>query len=774
MLSSIEIITTPTSDTPGTALLLCFSDKRYLIGNIHEGFTRALIQRGIRIAKVTDIFITGKTEWKGIGGLLGTVLSAADTRAASAAATAALAEEKAASLREREITMEANYPKGYLKQLRRQAFIEQVNEGQHGEASDGSITSTVMIHGGPNLTHSLAAARKFIFRTGMPILVDEYVESKARRELDGEWKPDWADERVQVWKMAIAPTENGERGSLQDPESLLKRRYEDFMEEEPYSFGGADKRPCLASADASADSSAENQNIRALVVSQMFDSTWRRDHFEEVPLAAVKMPANIFTRNEATQTVQPYSGPMPDGTNPIPQVNVLVRKPWPGPLVKELPPTKRSEVAMSYIFRNHKQRGKFQPEKARLLKVPSGPLWRQLTEGQSVQSTDGQTITPDMVLFDAREGSGVAVVDLPSHEHVHDLVRRPEWQALAVMNGVEMIIWILGPGVGQNEELQKFIGRHGHLKHSISSQDYCPNIISFDSGASGAIRLHQINPVNFPIPVHDNVPLAQLGQPQQGQTADIEFVPAKRGMKLTLTPSVLLNKAQPIPPLNTAMILNQTPPEVLKLAVEAREAIKSESGQQETLRQDLPSPDAEIICLGTGSASPSKYRNVSSTLLRVPGSGSYLLDCGENTLGQLKRIYRPKQLSELLRDLKLIWISHLHADHHLGLPSVIKAWYEEVHGPKAGDSQVAKPLPINTGADATSCLSPLKDTLVLVSCRGINTFLQEYSEVEDFGFRHLTRFYSYGASEDRPYSILRHFDHQINNKNQWVMLLEHD
>lgn len=774
MLSSIEIVTTPTSDTPGTALFLCFGDKTYLIGNIHEGLTRALIQRGIKLTKVTDIFITGRTEWKGIGGLLGTVLSAADSRASAAADATARARKQAAILRERGITLEAKIEKGCQGQFRGLALIKQSNEGQHGEDRDGSAISTLMIHGGPNLTHSLAAARGFIFRTGMPIRVDEYVESKARQELDRDWKPDWVDARVQVWKMAIAPAGNGEPGSLPDPDSPLKRRYEDFMEEESCPSGGTDQRPCLASADASADLSAESQRIRALVLSHMFDSTWRRDQLEEVPLADVKMPAKIFTRNEVTQKIEPYNGPKPDGTNPVPHINVLVSKPWPGLSIEKLPSTRPSQIAMSYVFRNHRQRGKFQPEKARLLKVPSGPLWRQLTEGQSVQSTDGQTITPDMVLFDAREGSGVAVVDLPSHEYVHNLVRRPEWQAPAVMNGVEMIIWILGPGVGQNEELQKFMGQYGHLKHSISSQDYCPDIISFDSAASGAIRLHQINPVNFPIPVHDNVPLARFGQSQQGQTDDIEFIPAKRGLKLTLTPNVVLNKPPPVPLLDTARVLHETPSDVLKLAVKARETIKSESGRKETFRQDLPSPDAEIVCLGTGSASPSKYRNVSSTLLRVPGCGSYLLDCGENTLGQLKRIYRPKQLSELFRDLKLIWISHPHADHHLGLPSVIRAWYEEVHGSKAGDSQVPKPLAINTGADATPWMSPLKDTLILVSSQRLDKFLQEYSEVEDFGFRHLTRFYSIGRSLDRDYTVLQHPDNPDNIKELWVMLMYHD
>lgn len=751
MLSSVEIITTPTSDTPGSTLVLDFADRKYLIGNIHEGLTRALMERGARLSRVTDIFITGRTEWKNIGGLLGTILSAADVRIAATASAALLAEEKAASLRERGIT-EKKYGRGYRTKMCNDAFLGQVMEGQEGQIGDESASSTLTIHGGTNITHSLAAARKFIFRKGMPLRVDEFQESGQRRSSDSEWKPDWVDERVRVWSMAIEPSENDERASLPRSESPLKRRYEDFVEVEP----NVAVDTVTDSNMASADPSAEDQKIRALVVAHMFDSAWRSDQFEEVSLDAVPTTAKIFTRDHVTQEVRPYSGPMSDGANSVPPAKVLVRKPWPGALISQLPSTKPSKVAMSYIFRNHTQRGKFQPEKAKLLNVPVGPLWRELAEGRSVQSTDGQTISSDMVLLDAREGSGFAVVDLPSLEYVRSLVERPEWEAPAVMNGVEMIMWVLGPGVGQNKQLQDFMCHHGNLRHIISSPDYCPNHISFDSGASGAIQLNQINPVQYPIPVYTNTPLIQMKQSAYGQNPNIEFIQARRGVKLMLTPSVYFNN-KIVSPLNTGGVLRRTPSRVLKLARVARETIDSKSCQEEILGQNIPSPDAEIICLGTGSALPSKYRNVSSTLLRVPGSGSYLLDCGENTLGQLRRIYRPKQLSELLRDLKLIWISHLHADHHLGLPSVIKAWHEELHGQKVENPQNSMTLLANGGAEAGQRRSE-KDTLVLVSSRRMHGYLKEYSEVEDIGLRYLTKLSSLGATDTNPSSVLRHHD----------------
>lgn len=762
MLSWVEIITTPTADTPGTALLLHFHDKRYLIGNIHEGLTRALIQRGIKLSKVQDIFITGRVEWSGIGGLLGVIMSAADSRASVAASAIARAEEKAVSRQELGMTGETRWEKTRHEKMSAEASVRQVRDAHNGEAGGTlSADSKLTIHGGPNLTHCLASGRRYIMRLGLPLRVEEFLESKPPREPDCECKPDWVDDRVQVWKMAIAPTEDDEHRSILDVESPLKRTYQHFMDDGADASvpTGMTSKPTLA--DSSAYWSAENQKVREMVVSHMFDSSWRADCLQELLLADVQMPARIFTRDPVTQEIRPYHGPLPDGTSPVPPVKVLVRRPWPGAQIAKLPPTKPSRVAMSYIFRTHTRRGKFQPEKAAALKVPSGPLWRQLADGHSVQSADGQTVTPEMVLLDPREGSGVAVVDLPSNDYVHNLVERIEWQTPAVMNGVAMILWILGPGVGENKELQTFIARHGHLMHSFSSPDYCPNMIAFDSGASGAIQLHQINPLNHPIPVFDNVPLAQLGPPGPGWAPNVELIQAKRGMKVVLTPSVSFDKDQYVPPLDTVGVLHKTSPDVLRLAQVTRE---SAFDPEEFWKQELPSPNAEIICLGTGSALPSKYRNVSSTLLRVPNCGSYLLDCGENTLGQLRRIYRPKQLSELFRDLRLIWVSHLHADHHLGLPSVIKAWYEEVYGQKTH-------IPEDRRVDDLVFDKPDECSLVLVCSRKLHAALKEFAEVEDFGYYHLTRLIPQGITSDTPHPSILLNDDEKAQKKMWVMSL---
>ena len=48
-----------------------------------------------------------------------------------------------------------------------------------------------------------------------------------------------------------------------------------------------------------------------------------------------------------------------------------------------------------------------------------------------------------------------------------------------------------------------------------------------------------------------------------------------------------------------------------------------------------------------------------------------LMDCGEGTLLQLYRIFGTSRGRHILSNLKAVYVSHLHADHHMGLINVV-------------------------------------------------------------------------------------------------------
>lgn len=62
---------------------------------------------------------------------------------------------------------------------------------------------------------------------------------------------------------------------------------------------------------------------------------------------------------------------------------------------------------------------------------------------------------------------------------------------------------------------------------------------------------------------------------------------------------------------------------------------------------------------------------VSSTLVDIPDFGSILLDAGEGTLGQLRRRFGTEGVQQVYGRLRILYISHMHADHHIGLRRVL-------------------------------------------------------------------------------------------------------
>ncbi|KAI9680447.1 MAG: hypothetical protein M1822_007205 [Bathelium mastoideum] len=706
MRSYIQFLTTPTADTRGTAMTLHFMNKRYIIGNIHEGLQRGMVQIGARMTKVGGIFVTGRTEWSNMGGLLGMIITMADSVASSAAGIA----------EEREKTRKRKAERGETN--------GQIVEGGGGDT--GLIRKTwleemgrLALFGPPNLNYLLATARRFVFRKGMPL---EAIEVNDQTELDtaNEWNPLWSDENVKVWAMSVLPHNHSAEPTIESgSKSPRKRSFDEVDAEEN---DGATKQQLRA----------QNLQVTQGVVADMFSSQWSLDALFETPLAEVKLPAALFVRDPKTKRIEKYTGPVPvpGSQEPLPNITVLVRKPWPGATVKSLPRTEPAKEAISYIFRSHDTRGKFRPEEARKLKVRVQD-YKKLAMGESIVTEDGSTVTPEMVLEPDRPGNGCAVVDVPSVEYVEPLIQRKEWRS-EVFTDVGAIIWLLGEGVAANEALRGFMEDLKHLKHVISSPDRSMNRISFDSSASATTRLSQLDSDRYQMPLYNNETTSEMDDLGSNQKLPEFIHTPDRGDILNLMPQVEMDATKIVPLLDIDSVKAETSPELLELATDAVKNIAANEAELQKWADELPSSETEIITLGTGSATPSKYRNVSATLVRVPGYGSVLLDCGENTLGQIQRMYSPKEVSEILRDLRMIWISHMHADHHLGTVSVIRAWYKAVHGAKP-----ARPIP--SFKDLNSDLIKLRygKLLAVVSAGSMLQWLHEYSAVEDFGYSRL-------------------------------------
>ncbi|KIW70114.1 hypothetical protein, variant [Phialophora macrospora] len=591
-----EFITTPTSDTPGTTLLLHFATKRYLLGEITEGTQRACIQRGIGLKKVRGLFLAGKTQWNN-GGLIGMILTMADVQ---------------------------------------QSELDE----------DGVKRPRLDIHAGPMQLHSLACARRFVFRTGMPLSVHE-VDA---RKTSTDPQPIHEDENIRVWALLT-----------HDPSTGIDNvAFEETQLE-------------------------TEQQIRKKVVNNMFDSDWRRDQLFQSKLKDIKLPAVVYVRDPELKTLVSYPVLDLDTTSLPPDSEVLHRHPWPASTVEELPPAlglPRGAV-MSYIVKGHPQRGNFDVKKAIALGMKPGPKFAQLAAGRSVESDDGTgaIITPEMVLSPTRPGRGLALFDVPSVVHLGDLVRHLDGQMGQLLDGIEAVVWMTREDVIQTEQFQKVVHRLRHMKHIISDASLCYDHLTHDSSALSSSQLAQIASSLFSVPRFDNLQAYRPAMDKNGAAlrsllADPHVVVAKRGLKVRVEPNFAIDDKEVAPNLDDGSLGTIMEPEVQEMLPDDISSYRTATSGF-VPGADLHEP--EIITLGTGSAAPSKYRNVSAVLLRMPqGMGNYLFDCGEGTLGQLKRLYNAKQLDDILFNLRAIWISHLHADHHLGTLSVLTAVHKTV------------------------------------------------------------------------------------------------
>ncbi|PNS18192.1 hypothetical protein CAC42_7561 [Sphaceloma murrayae] len=696
MKSYFQFLTTPTSDTKGTTLLVHFDRKRYLFGSAGEGLQRAVVQQGARVLKISEIFISGRTEWSNVGGLLGLVLVLADGASSSAAAIAEAVRAKVFGK-----TKSEDLSKDEHDRLRAQ-YQEKLDQEK----------ASLTLYGPGNLNYMLATARRFIFRTSMPLVAHEVPAMSAERPSEDAGPATFLfkDDFIRVWGLSTPPLQPS--APFRNERKRSHEEMDDVADYSTSTTNGTNPSPSVLRQTES-------------IVHEMFCSDWRIDRLFEFQLGHVKLPAKIFVKNPETRKIETYKGPLPDQPGYDPLTQVLIRNPWPGAvLAKRLPAPAPSPQSISYIVRTYPQRGKFDPKKAEALGLKDKSKWRLLTAGESLQNDKGDTISPDMVLEPPREATGFIVADLPTLDYVDPFLEQLSRIPDDIIGGIGAFTWILGPGVFDQTNLQAFMASKAGIQHMITAPDVCPDRITFDSASSATLKLHALDPTRYHKPF-----IRPSGKPKELAQ---NVLAADRGQMFQLEPVNKLSNDELTPPLDVSAVLNNVVPEAKTEADKAEQEIRDDP-QLAAWASKVPDPNTEVITLGTGSALPSKYRNVSATLVRVPGWGNILLDSGENTVGQLRRMYSPSEFDAIMQDLRCIWVSHLHADHHLGTASVIKAWYQTVH------SSTPRSPPLDVSSPSFNPVMHIHRSkgLIVMSDTAMLHWLWEYSQLEDFGFSHL-------------------------------------
>ncbi|CRK16290.1 hypothetical protein BN1723_010919 [Verticillium longisporum] len=330
------------------------------------GTQRAISQRGHSLAKLDKIFIAGEVNWETTGGMLGMMLTVAD-------GLAAVAQD-----------------------------VKNSNEARRKEGKREIATpnKTFEIFGGKNTAHTVATARNFIFRTGMPIkAVDLTLDPRAAGGSPTPHdysKPDWEDDTILVWHVPVARSRPATAAAAAEAATAAGTDTR---------LGSQSPRARSRSASPPRKRQQMAENTVHDIVENMFNSDWSKDGLFETKLADVQMPAKIFIRENGN--IKKYDGPTPSTRDVVvPDITVLVRKPWPSAMVTDLPPTTMSDTSLCYVVKNRGRRGKLNPKVAIDLGVAK-PDFKRLTAGETVKAMDGKDVTPDMVLEAPMKGQGM-------------------------------------------------------------------------------------------------------------------------------------------------------------------------------------------------------------------------------------------------------------------------------------------------------------------------------------------------------------------------------
>lgn len=377
---------------------------------------------------------------------------------------------------------------------------------------------------------------------------------------------------------------------------------------------------------------------------------------------------------------------------------------------------KPGDISVVYVCELPEIKGTFDPKKAVALGLRPGPKYRELQSGNSVKS-DHQDIMvhPSDVMEPSIPGPIVLIVDCPTLFHLQELSSLESlsnYYGAMPSNGIEetsktvtCIIHLSPSSVIETSDYHKWMERFSGAQHIMAGHEMKNvEIPILKSSARVAARLNYLCPQFFPatgfwsLP-HLNGSTPGFQTPSETNSKLCESISAENLLKFQLRPYARLGiDKSGVPGLSSqSEIIHELLSEIPEIVDAAKQVnqfwnegecikeVTTSSMNKDNLIEepwlnenilpnclkDISREDMEIVLLGTGSSQPSKYRNVSSIFINLFSKGSLLLDCGEGTLGQLKRRFGIEGADDAVRRLRCIWISHIHADHHTGLARIL-------------------------------------------------------------------------------------------------------
>uniref|UniRef100_A0A182Q3L6 Zinc phosphodiesterase ELAC protein 2 n=1 Tax=Anopheles farauti TaxID=69004 RepID=A0A182Q3L6_9DIPT len=334
--------------------------------------------------------------------------------------------------------------------------------------------------------------------------------------------------------------------------------------------------------------------------------------------------------------------------------------------------TKREENSvMAYICKLKPRHGQLSLEKCVDYGVPAGPLLGQLKNGNDITLPDGRIVRSCDVRAPDDPGPVFMFLDIPEREYLQDfkakadLFAKYQQEADNESDQAAFIVHFTPLEVMRSEEYRQFMDRF-----SVSTRHIALNEVNNFSGYIAAHRiqfhLNQLDEHMFPLLREENndYNAALPNDNDLVRSSSLSYMhirPPKgidRTLEASLNPTEYLGELELLPEFKD--VLGKLKQHLTQHMERRSVAVRAEQYPR-------------MIFLGTGSSIPNKTRNVSAILILTSNNSSILLDCGEGTVGQIWRFFGKTKAQAVLRSIKAVYISHLHADHHLGLIGLLQA-----------------------------------------------------------------------------------------------------
>ncbi|ODM99911.1 Ribonuclease Z, mitochondrial [Orchesella cincta] len=340
-----------------------------------------------------------------------------------------------------------------------------------------------------------------------------------------------------------------------------------------------------------------------------------------------------------------------------------------------------TDVVLCYVCRPRKKEGTLLIDKCVEFGVPAGPLLGKLKSGQNVTLPNGNVVKADDVRSPDCPGPVFIVVDCPHEKYLDSFVRN------SVLNQFHdpakpedfphIVVHFTPTNVMLNPQYKEWMEKFRIATKHMVINDSC---IGMGSEAVHRIqaKLNLLDAEMFPILKEEGV--ESFYPVSEEMRSSVNFLRKPESMKDIQVPVIMGTtlfkySLRPAPEVDSASPFTINPEESVREVFENEVfATKLESLKTKlsTLKETGTDIFPEFIFLGTGSCIPNKTRNTSGILVHTDPDNYILMDCGEGTYGQLVRFFGINNVDEILSKLKAVYISHLHADHHIGLVQIIR------------------------------------------------------------------------------------------------------